>query len=313
MQNNNKLKIYLNRARENWIVDRLTKEFCSFNTIKTTKFISQSDKIWIIAPWVWKKISKKHLINKKVLCTIHHIDQHKFDSLELIDFKERDVYIDQYHVTNDITYQKLTNLTNKRIVKIPFWISHDKFFNIQDRDKLRKKFNLNSSDFLIGSFQRDSEGSNLLLPKLSKGPDQFIKIIEYLNKQYPNLTVVLTGWRRDFIINKLRSKNINFRYFEKINTKISNELYNCLDLYIVASRVEGGPMAILEAGLTKTPIISTDVGIASDILSSESIFNMDNYKTAKPNIEYAYLNSLKFTQENINNQYLKMFEDLNES
>lgn len=310
---NNKSKIYLNRARENWIVDRLTKEFCGFNKTKTTKFISQSDKIWIIAPWVWKNISKKHLINKKVLCTIHHIDQQKFDTLELKDFKERDVYIDQYHVTNDITYQKLSDLTNKRIVKIPFWINHDKFFNIQDRDKLRKKFNLNSSDFLIGSFQRDSEGSNLLLPKLSKGPDQFIKIIEYLNNQYPNLTVVLTGWRRDFIINKLRSMNINFRYFEKINTKISNELYNCLDLYIVASRVEGGPMAILEAGLTKTPIISTDVGIASDILSSESIFNMDNYKTAKPNIEYAYLNSLKFTQENINNQYLKIFENLNES
>ena len=313
MQNNNKSKIYLNRARENWIVDRLTKEFCGFNTTKTTKFISQSDKIWIIAPWVWKNISKKHLINKKVVCTIHHIDEQKFDSADLKDFKDRDVYVNQYHVTNDITYQKLADLTNKKIVKIPFWINHDTFFNIQDRDNLRKKFNLNSSDFLIGSFQRDSEGSNLLLPKLSKGPDQFIKIIEYLNKQYPNLTVVLTGWRRDFIINKLRSKNINFRYFKKINTKISNELYNCLDLYIVASRVEGGPMAILEAGLTKTPIISTDVGIASDILSSESIYNMDNYKTAKPNIEYAYSNSLKFTQENINNEYLKMFDGLYES
>ncbi len=313
MQNNNKSKIYLNRARENWIVDRLTKEFCGFNMTKTTKFISQSDKIWIIAPWVWKNISKKHLINKKVVCTIHHIDEQKFDSTDLKDFKDRDVYVNQYHVTNDITYQKLTDLTNKKIVKIPYWINHDTFFNIQDRDNLRKKFNLNSSDFLIGSFQRDSEGSNLLQPKLSKGPDQFIKIIEYLNKQHPNLTVVLTGWRRDFIINKLRSKNINFRYFENINTKISNELYNCLDLYIVASRVEGGPMAILEAGLTKTPIISTDVGIASDILSSESIYNMDNYKTAKPNIEYAYLNSLKFTQENINNQYLKMFDGLYES
>ena len=31
-----------------------------------------------------------------------------------------------------------------------------------------------------------------------------------------------------------------------------NELYNILDLYIVASRVEGGPQAILECGITKT-------------------------------------------------------------
>ena len=67
-----------------------------------------------------------------------------------------------------------------------------------------------------------------------------------------------------------------------------NELYNILDLYIVASRVEGGPQAILECGITKTPIISTDVGIASEILSKESIFNMQNFKKAKPSVEYAY-------------------------
>jgi glycosyltransferase involved in cell wall biosynthesis len=124
---------------------------------------------------------------------------------------------------------------------------------------------------------------------------------------------VLTGWRRDYIINELTTRNIKFRYFEKIDTVSSNELYNCLDLYIVASRVEGGPMSILEAGITRTPIISTDVGIASKILSDESIFNMNNYKNAKPNVEYAYSNSKKFTQENINSQYLQMIDSVHEN
>ena len=41
-----------------------------------------------------------------------------------------------------------------------------------------------------------------------------------------------------------------------------NELYNLLDLYVVSSRFEGGPQSILECGITKTPIISTNVGIA---------------------------------------------------
>ena len=40
-----------------------------------------------------------------------------------------------------------------------------------------------------------------------------------------------------------------------------NELYNCLDLYIVSSRYEGGPQAIFECALTKTPIISTNVAL----------------------------------------------------
>ena len=69
-----------------------------------------------------------------------------------------------------------------------------------------------------------------------------------------------------------------------------NELYNLLDLYLVTSRYEGGPQAILEAGITKTPIISTDVGIAKEILSEESIIDLDNPLNARPNINYAFSN-----------------------
>ena len=56
-----------------------------------------------------------------------------------------------------------------------------------------------------------------------------------------------------------------------------NELYNLLDLYIVSSRFEGGPQSILECAATKTPIISTDVGIAKEILNVGSIFNMKTF------------------------------------
>ena len=51
------------------------------------------------------------------------------------------------------------------------------------------------------------------------------------------------------------------------DSKTINDLYNIFDLYIVSSRIEGGPQAIMEAAYTKTPIVSTDVGVASEILS----------------------------------------------
>ena len=41
------------------------------------------------------------------------------------------------------------------------------------------------------------------------------------------------------------------------NFKMLNELYNVLDLYLVTSRIEGGPQALVECGQTKTPILST--------------------------------------------------------
>jgi glycosyltransferase involved in cell wall biosynthesis len=64
-------------------------------------------------------------------------------------------------------------------------------------------------------------------------------------------------------------------------------------LYIVSSRYEGGPRSIFEAGATKTPIISTKVGIAEDILPKESLYDMHNYityKEAKPNVDELYKN-----------------------
>ena len=85
-----------------------------------------------------------------------------------------------------------------------------------------------------------------------------------------------------------------------------NELYNCLDLYIVSSRVEGGPRSIIECGLNKTPLISTDVGIAEYILDKNSIYDSNDfmtYKKAKENIRFAYNNSLSFSIGN----YMKKF------
>ena len=75
-----------------------------------------------------------------------------------------------------------------------------------------------------------------------------------------------------------------------------NELYNSLDLYIVSSRVEGGPQAIFECAATKTSIISTDVGIAKEILNKKSIFDMENFTLAVPDVDTAYENVQKYTK-----------------
>ena len=96
-----------------------------------------------------------------------------------------------------------------------------------------------------------------------------------------------------------------------VGFKELNELYNCLNLYIVSSRVEGGPQSILECGLTKTPIISTDVGVASEILSSKSIYNMANFKEATPDIVTAFRNSQHYSIPNGFQEFRKMLLDEN--
>ena len=106
-----------------------------------------------------------------------------------------------------------------------------------------------------------------LHPKLSKGPDKFLDVVEYYKKQNEEVEVILTGKRRQYVMKGLIERGISYRYFEMSSFENINKLYNCLDLYVVSSRVEGGPQSILECSITRTPIISTDVGIASEILS----------------------------------------------
>ena len=142
----------------------------------------------------------------------------------------------------------------------------------------------------------NSEGNNLTSPKMIKGPDRLIEILKQKLKDYPDLIVLLTGKRRSYIISKLNELQINYIYFEMVSVDELNELYNSLDLYIVSSRVEGGPQAIFECAITKTNIISTDVGIARQILNKKSIFNMENFTLAVPDIDTAYENVQNYTK-----------------
>ena len=304
------MKIYLNEANESWVVDRFRKEWIENNLDSVTENIEEADIVWIIAPWTWKKINKKHLKNKKVVCTIHHIDFEKFNNKEKKNFYKRDKYVDTYHAISTKTEEQVRSLTDKDIETIPFWINQNIFYEIKNKNILRSKFNLNTESFIVGSFQRDTEGKDLVSPKLSKGPDRFIEILIELNKKNKNIEVLLTGKRRDYLIKNLKKNKIPYIYHEMTTFEKLNELYNCIDLYIVASRVEGGPQAILECAITKTPIISTDVGIASKILHESSIFTMENFSTAKPSESYAYKNSIKYKIPEWFNNFENLFKSM---
>ena len=93
-----------------------------------------------------------------------------------------------------------------------------------------------------------------------------------------------------------------------VNFKDLNKLYNVLDLYIVSSRIEGGPQAILEASITKTPIVSTDVGVASEILHPDSIYN--STFSAKPNVDYAFKKIQEYTIPKGFTKFINLFNNL---
>tara|TARA_X000001036_G_scaffold343473_1_gene323081 strand:- start:5256 stop:6182 length:927 start_codon:yes stop_codon:yes gene_type:complete len=304
------MKVYLTNLNESWIVDRLRHEWYKHNSSISTESIKESDIVWVVAPWLWKNIKKKYLRDKKVVCSIYHIEEKDFEQKQIKEFNNRDSFVDLYHVISLKTKKELGKLTDKEIIYIPFWSDQNTWFKIDDKDKLRNKYGLPLDAYIIGSFQRDTEGSDLKSPKLIKGPDRLIQIIESKNKEFNKVIILLSGKRRQYVIKELENLNIDYKYFEMVNTDELNELYNCLDLYVVASRIEGGPQAIIECALSKTPIISTDVGVASEFLHSNSIFNMKNFEKAIPNTEYAFKKSQAYTIPDGFREYKAMFNSI---
>lgn len=289
------MKLYVLSPNENWICDRMVDEWKKYNSDITIDNPNEADVIWLLADWCFKHLPYNLLKHKKVVTTIHHIVPEKFNDIEKKDFLLRDQITDLYHCYNDKTINFLKKITNKPIMFVPYWANQNiwkkSFLN---KEQLRQKYNIPIDSFLCGSFQRDTEGgqinSGIFLPKLEKGPDLFCDYIEYLNKTNDNLHVLLSGWRRQYVVKRLKDGKIPFTYIELPQQNVLNELYQTLDLYPISSRCEGGPQALIECGLLDINVVSRDVGIASQLLPHESI-NDDLKKTSPsiPNVKHMML------------------------
>lgn len=172
-------------------------------------------------------------------------------------------------------------------VLIPYLIDVNVFTRLGRDDPaviaFREEWNIPRGSFLIGSFQRDTEGSDLKSPKLVKGPDVFAEIVRTVRERGHDIHVMLGGPRRHWMIRRLSELRIPFTYVGKpvpgddiaVNTlprSTLNVLYNLVDLCLVASRSEGGPHAILEAASAGCPVVSSRVGMAPDVLEPQCIF-----------------------------------------
>ena len=87
------------------------------------------------------------------------------------------------------------------------------------------------------------------------------------------------------------------------------DMYAACDLYVVASRVEGGPQAILEASAMKIPIISRDVGMADAVLNENCIVDLPKniYIPVNNDVEFCYNNVKRYEMHNLVEEYLNLF------
>ncbi|MFW9973516.1 MAG: DNA gyrase subunit A, partial [Candidatus Odinarchaeota archaeon] len=126
------------------------------------------------------------------------------------------------------------------------------------------------------------------LRKFIKGPDIFCEVIKRLNKDF-DIHVFLTGPARGYVKNQLLSNGIPFTHVFLKNYFELTDCYNVLDLYIISSRTEGGPLALLECMATGVPIVSTKVGMVPELINN----GINGFVSEIEDIENLYENCKK--------------------
>jgi len=157
----------------------------------------------------------------------------------------------------------------ERVFLIPIGIDVRQFPFRSESDRLtaRKDLRIPDAAVVVGSFQKDGVGWDAgLQPKMEKGPDVFLQTLERLKARVPTLFVLLTGPARGFVKAGLERVGIPYRHDFVTDIGALLPFYHALDLYLVTSRQEGGPKALLESMAAGVPIVTTRVGQAMDLV-----------------------------------------------
>lgn len=153
---------------------------------------------------------------------------------------------------------------------IPLGVDTDVFSPVTTQQKFacRKKLAIDDDAIVIGSFQKDGRGwHNGQQAKMEKGPDILCDVLETLAKSH-KLFVLLSGPARGYVINRLSRAGIKFHHTGYLpHANDVAPYFQALDIYLIPSRIEGGPKACLEAPACGIPLVSTSVGMVPDLIT----------------------------------------------
>lgn len=341
VKNKKKIRIYIDGADNiGWSIDSDRKHIVDIlNLSDSYEIVDSIKKADIIHNIWWNNIintfpdivaKKKYFFCRKpkVIVTCSNYIDPRLDKFDLHEeFKAIKKIADAWLCPSQKQLKILKGMGLKAFY-FPFNVDHSVFKPVNkitkqaisalyeiDYEKIKNKI-------VIGSFQRDSLGNDLSKPKWQKDPDLLI----YLLKDLPaeKYILLLAGPRRHYVINQCKKNNIPYCYIgdecvddDLIKNALPIErmplLYGLLDIYLITSKSEGGPKAAIEAAATKTFIMSTDVGLASDFIDNRFVFyDQNKYKKELTDFVMNYQNNQDQINQIIELNYKTFIEILDE-
>jgi len=158
---------------------------------------------------------------------------------------------------------------------------------------------------------KDPKKTNILMlsrVNIEKGHEDLIEAVNLINEDIRkkiNIYIVGTGKKSyvDFLKKKIRSYNLSKIFFFKGFLNIDSQfLISQFDLFLSLTRdFEGFGYSILEAASVKTPILSTNLGVANEIFfkNSNNLVKIKNYNDLKKKIILFLNKKKKFKKESL--------------
>jgi len=224
--------------------------------------------------------SEESLAGKKIVC---HMNASTIATLKETRWLELSRRVGRW-VVQSYQDEDIFRQMGMSACRVAYCVRDDIFMPLPGRkSEIRADLGFAEKDYVIGNFMRDSLGANLRQTKPEKCPELFFSIVRDLHRRGNPVKVLLGGPRRHWIRSALKEAGVPFVFIGDIrggedyplnilSRNKLNDLYSAMNVLLVTSRSEGGPMSVIEAVASECPVASTPVGLAPDILESDSVF-----------------------------------------
>jgi glycosyltransferase involved in cell wall biosynthesis len=157
-------------------------------------------------------LDRELLVGKRIIC---HFTAEPFSVLTYPRHNEAIKIVGKWITRTGQATEQLRSVGLKSDL-VPYLIDVNTFKPLEPNDpglvEIRNKWQIPEDKYLIGSFQRDTEGADLVSPKLVKGPDIFLEILLSLQRKGAQFHVVLAGPRRGWLLRQFATHSISHTY-----------------------------------------------------------------------------------------------------
>lgn len=151
-----------------------------------------------------------------------------------------------------------------RVFRVPYGVDVNLFVPATrgQKDSARAKVRLVGAEPVVGFFAKRASNDDD-----RKGTDIFVYGVMRLHRRLPKAGVLIVGPGWQELVAKFREAGIPCAWIPfVVDSREIAPLYHALDFYWVTARVEGGPVPLLEAMSSEVCCLSTEVGLAKEVV-----------------------------------------------